>query len=209
MCPVLPAIVSIPIIRRSSQILTVNSCSVPCNTIHKATHPAIDPIAAAPKPKAAQQTNGVARAGTLAAARSKGPFVALGDSVELFQELFRQYPRLQQQLLEIESASRRPVTEEEANAQLELINQYTFEKGKGAVKVRPWDQNRGNDSGVQALRNARRVYGKDGEGVRQYGELVLQILNRANAVDGAVETIEQERRDEDARVINELLQVDS
>jgi len=162
-----------------------------------------------PKPKVVQQANGVARAGTVAAARSKGPFAALDDSLELFKELFRQYPRLSQQLLEIESASQRPATEEEAVAQLDLINQYSFEKGKGGVKVRPWDQNRGNDSGVQALRNARRVYGKDGEGVRQYGELILQILNRANTVDDAVETIEQERRDEDARVINELLQVES
>ena len=169
----------------------------------------MEPIPAAPKPKAVQLTNGVARAGTVAAAKAKGPFAALDDSLELFQELFKQYPRLPQQLLEIESASQRPITEEEAVAQLDLITQYTFEKGKGAVKNRPWDQNRGNDSGVQALRNARRVYGKDGEGVRQYGELVLQLLNRANAVDEAVDSIEQERRDEDARVINELLQVES
>lgn len=184
-------------------------CSVPCNTIHRATHPAVETITAAPKPIAIQQANGVARAGTIAAAKSKGPFAALDDSLELFQHLFKQYPRLSQQLLEIESASQRPVTEEQTIAQLDLITQYTFEKGKGAFKNRPWDQNRGNDSGVQALRNARRVYGKDGEGVRQYGELVLQILNRANAVDDAVETIAQERRDEDARVINELLQVES
>ncbi|KAG9248194.1 hypothetical protein BJ878DRAFT_77295 [Calycina marina] len=184
-------------------------CSVPCHKVHQPTHPPLEPTVRALIPAPKKAINGVARAGTRAGAVAN-PFSPLDDAYASFVNLFQQYPRLPQTLLEIERASQRPVTDAEARQQLDLLTQYTFEQGKGsAVKNRPWDQNRGNDGGVQALRNARRVYGKDGEGMRQYGELVLGVLHKASVDEDVVRGIERERRDIDARLVEELMQLES
>ncbi|KAH8590273.1 hypothetical protein B0O99DRAFT_308673 [Bisporella sp. PMI_857] len=182
-------------------------CSVACHTIHKTTHPAEEhkpTLKMTEPPKLAVAY----RPGTIGSL--KNPFAALDDSVNLLEKLFSQYPRLPAQLLEIHSATLQPETDEENEAQLQLIRESRKESSEQGITGRnpPWSNARGEQSGVQALKNARRVYGKDGEGIRQYGELILQILQGDNEVDAA-EALERERREEDAKLISQLLEAES
>jgi zinc finger HIT domain-containing protein 3 len=132
----------------------------------------------------------VPRPGTVAAAGFKGPFAVLDDSREL-QALFRQFPRLPSQLNEINAATLRPI---------EVPGKSHFGRGK----EEPWNQDRGLQNGVHALCQAREAYGKDGEGVREFGRLVLQLLSRDEAMDAA-ELIEKELAEENAMIIQQLL----
>lgn len=100
------------------------------------------------------------------------------------------------------------MTEEENISQLQLIREGYKGNDRKPGKDRPWDRNRGNQSGIQALKNARRVYGKDGEGVREYGKLILQLLSGDETID-ATEMIRREVGEEDARIISELLKAET
>ena len=133
--------------------------------------------------------------------------------MDSIRRLFKQYPRLPAQLAEIHSATLRPLDDEEDRAQRLLLKQARDEgdvrvKHSGQERDRKWDPDRGERSGVQALKNARCVYGKDGEGVRLYGELILEIL-QGDENANAVELMEQQRREEDAKIIRELLQAET
>jgi hypothetical protein len=182
--------------------LTRPSCSITCSTLHKVTHPAIESAPEAkPESTPTSHTNGSApRAGTIAAAGSKGPFAALYDSKEL-RTLFQMYPHLPSQLDEINTATLPPASGLNSGPQL----QYSrgTEKGRGR-KNEPWNRDRGLENGVQALIRARETYGKDGEGVREFSKLVLQILSRDENVD-ATELVRKELAEENARIISQLL----
>ena len=182
--------------------LTEPSCSIACSTLHKATHPAIEPTPEA-KPEAPTKdlANGSApRAGTLAAAGSKSPFTALDDSAEL-KILFQNYPGLPSQLEQINTATLPPTDGEKGGSH----SQYPPRVGRGqGRKSEPWNKDRGLENGVHALNKAREAYGKDGEGVREFSKLVLQILARDEVAD-ARELIQKELAEENARIISQLL----
>lgn len=57
---------------------------------------------------------------------------------------------------------------------------------------------------MQALIRAREAYGKDGEGVREFSKLVLQILSKDENVD-ATELVLKELAEANARIISQLL----
>lgn len=131
-----------------------------CSNVHKATHsldePLPAPIISEPNP---QPKEVASRAGTTG---FKSPFSVLDDSKEL-QDLFLQFPDLRRHLNSVHRATLRPVED--------------FSQQKSGRK-QPWNQDQGMMKGVEALHRAKGRYGKDGEGVREYGRLVLQLLER-------------------------------
>ena len=64
-----------------------------------------------------------------------------------------------------------------------------------------WNQDRGLEKGREALDRAREAWGKDGEGVREYGELVLRIVE---GVDSE-EVVRRELDRENARIVQAIL----
>lgn len=61
------------------------------------------------------------------------------------------------------------------DATLRPTENYGNHQGR---KQQPWNQDKGWQSGVDALQKARRVYGRDGEGVREFGRVILMLLER-------------------------------
>ena len=64
-----------------------------------------------------------------------------------------------------------------------------------------WNQDRGLEKGREALGQAREAWGKDGEGVREYGELVLRIVEGVDSED----LVHQELDRENERIVRALL----
>jgi hypothetical protein len=159
--------------------------------IHKATHTEDEarPIPTPQEPMPTVSDEGAPRAGTVAAANYQGPFAAL-DASEDLQVLFRTYPRLSAQLHMIDAATQPPTNQ----------NGY-HQEGKRKQK---WTSDIGTQRGVDALHQAKEAEGKDGEGVREYYKLVLQILSGDSDVD-AREIIQNEYAEQNAQMISELL----
>jgi len=66
---------------------------------------------------------------------------------------------------------------------------------------RAWNQDRGLEKGREALDRVREAWGKDGEGVREYGELVLRIVEGVDAE----ELVRRELERENTRIVKALL----
>lgn len=115
------------------------------------------------------------------------------------RDLFKLFPNLPKQLEEIHNATLRPV--EDAGKPQYGNNGY---KRKN---TQPWNQDVGNNKGVEALKKARKAYGKDGEGVRQYGTLILQLL--AKDETNAEELIRRELEEENAKSVKQLLELET
>lgn len=181
-----------PILVPNIHKLTIQSCSVACSTIHKANHPAEEskptPV---PKPDAVTQSNGAdPRPGTIAAASFKGPFSPLDDSKEL-RELFKLYPRLPALLEEINSSTLAPT-----DTQSGQFGQRQ--------KVELWNADVGLRKGVEALNKARSSDDKDGQSLREYSTLILQILSGENG-ETVEEAIQKELATQNAKIIEDLL----
>jgi hypothetical protein len=71
-------------------------------------------------------------------------------------------------------------------------------------KEEPWNSDMGLQTGVKALAKARNCDGTDGESLREYSKLILQILSRNNG-DSVDELIQKELAAENARIIERLL----
>jgi hypothetical protein len=167
------------------------SCSLACSTLHKATHPALEPKPAEAKAEAQPQFNGAApRPGTLAVVGFKGPFAALDDSKAL-QTLFKMYPQLPSLLDEINTATLRPLEDLDNNTQ----NGFSRRK-----KEEPWTFDRGLEKGREALSRARDT----DEGVREYSKLILQLLSGEAGISAA-ELVQKELAEENAKIIEALL----
>lgn len=65
-----------------------------------------------------------------------------------------------------------------------------------------WNQDRGLENGQKALEKAREAWGKDGEGVREFGELILRIVDGVDAED----LVGRELGAENARIIQALME---
>ncbi|KAF7887658.1 hypothetical protein EAF00_009952 [Botryotinia globosa] len=171
----------------------VRYCSVKCSNIHKADtndhEVEKEKLASAPPPTKApspiSKANFAARAGTLAAANAKGPFEPLDNSKEL-EELFKRYPNLRSHLETVDAATLRPT----------------------GFNSHKWNQDQGWENGRKALQTARGYYGKDGEGIREYCELVLRLLGDRDEQDeeAAAEILRKEALVESTRVVRALLE---
>ncbi|ESZ93948.1 hypothetical protein SBOR_5651 [Sclerotinia borealis F-4128] len=167
-------------------------CSVKCSNVHKADtndhEEEKEKLALAPPTKISSpisKEKSIAQPGTLAAAHARGPFEILNNSSDL-KELFKKYPNLRSQLEAVDTATLRPT-------------------GFGAHK---WNQDQGWEKGKDALKKARMYYGKDGEGIREYCNLVLRLLGDADEEDdeAAAELLRKEALAESTRVIQALLE---
>lgn len=148
-----------------------------------------------PKPEPAlptppQAPEEVPRPGTVAAA-GYNPFAALDESKEL-EDVFKRYPRLISQLLKIEAAMNNHATPTNA-------------KGRSNAKG-PLNQDPGLQNGLKELYMVRNS--DDGEGVQEFGELILQILAKDDAADAAM-LVQKELEEESARYVALLLQAES
>ena len=161
-------------------------------------------------------TNGVnvkPVAGTVSAAGARNPFSVLEDAKEL-QTLFMIYPRLRSQLRDIYTATLPPLDDSTGMVgQYENHSQAYRGRGRGRGRLGrgrdrgPWNADRGTQDGIDALCNAKEQYGKGGEGVREYAELVLKIVSM-EGIDVA-QLVQEEVAEENAKIIAQLLNGDS
>jgi hypothetical protein len=165
-----------------------------CDAIHKVT-PHAPKLATKIEEAPAAQTHGdTARPGTVAAAGRKRPFEALDDSEEL-KALFKIYPRLTSVLLKIDAA-------------INVSHTNGHQNSGNNKRNKPWNKDEGLQNGLRTLYTARRADGEDGEGIREYGKLVLQILAKDKVVDATV-LVQKELEEESARFVALLLQAES
>ncbi len=124
------------------------------------------------------------------------------------------YPRLRSQLRDIYTATLPPTDDSTDTIGHYEDKGYAYRgrvKGKsrnGAGKDRAsWNTDRGTQDGIDALCSAKEQYGKGGEGVREYTELVLKFVSM-EGVDVA-RMVQEEVAEENAKIIAQLLNGDS
>lgn len=127
--------------------------------------------------------------------------------------MFMMYPRLRSQLRDIYAATLPPLENTSG-----IISQYEnhpqAQRGRGRGRGRigrggergPWNPDRGTQDGIDALSNAKEQYGKGGEGIREYVELVLKLVSM-EGVDVA-QLVQEEVAEENAKIIAQLLNGD-
>lgn len=157
------------LLSRRRSLLTFLSCSVACSKIHRENHPADPDPAPKPTPPVLQPPPIDAHN---TSANNESPFQVLENSEQL-QFLFKKYPRLRAQLLEIHAATLEPASAK-SKIPASLLKDLPS-KGDG------WNAEKGIASGKQALRKARKAAGEDGEAIREYTELVLHFMDKSNA----------------------------
>lgn len=81
-----------------------------------------------------------------------------------------------------------------------------FQYGR-ETKTLPWNQDRGTQEGIDSLSASKLEYGKGGEAVREFANLVLKLV-AADGVDVA-QLVQDEISGENAKIINQLLNGDS
>jgi hypothetical protein len=196
------------------------SCSVACATLHRATHPAVTEAIPLAATEEVSTSNGHASkriAGTVGAAGTRNPFTVLETSWEL-RTLFMVYPRLRSQLRDIYNATLPPAIEPNGSpSSFEDTSIHSQRgrtvagRGRGGRNGRdghsgPWNADRGTQDGIDALSNAKLEYGKGGEGIREYADLVLKLVS-VGGIDVA-RLVQDEVAEENAKIIAQLLNGD-
>lgn len=174
-----------------------NSCSVACNKIHQANHPPDTK----PKPEPAQAQEKAPAVSLLAKPSApSNPFSALDNSDKLTW-LFRKYPDLPQQLLDIHAETQPPPEDPSKHIPASLM------QGVAPPRRNNWTRDQGIKKGKAALRKARQLPGKEGEGVREYCTLIRMLLNEEEADDGgATATLQRQFAQQDADIIRQLME---
>lgn len=167
-----------------------HSCSVACNKVHRETHPAETEPAPAPIP--AKPTSLPAK--PAAAFDPSNPFSALDVSSDKFELLFRKYPELPGQLLEIHTATQPPTDAPDRKRIPASLLQ-------GLPKKDRWNHDVGIKNGKDALRKARRADGKRGDGIREYCELIAYLMNRGDAST----VLQRQATEQDALLVERLM----
>ncbi|KFY89480.1 hypothetical protein V500_05678 [Pseudogymnoascus sp. VKM F-4518 (FW-2643)] len=199
--------------------LTVGSCSVACATLHRAV-PCEAPVTRSLTPLAAEPAtqNGSIRPlpGTVAGSTHGNIFSVLESSQKL-QTLFIMYPRLRSQLRDIYSATLPPTDDPNTLGSNNDHSYPQFQRGRGggrggigrgnSSRPGPWNSDRGTQNGIDALGKAKLEFGKAGEGVREYANLVLKLV-AADGVDVA-RLVQDEVAEENAKIIAQLLNGDA
>lgn len=75
-------------------------------------------------------------------------------------------------------------------------------------KKEQWTHDVGIRKGKEALRRARAADGEDGEGVREYVELINHLMSQASAAAEAEEVIRKQAAEKDAELIRRLMTED-
>lgn len=172
----------------------MQSCSVACNKQHRENHPP-DPE---PKPEPENIPN--PENNTVNQSTDPGnPFRALETSDRL-RLLFRKYPGLPDQLLQIHAATLPP---REAASQPSGIPASLL---KGLPpKKETWNHDIGIQNGKEALRKARRAIGEQGDAIREYSELILHLINAQDSESDVADLLRQQLAQEDSKLIERLM----
>ncbi|KAK2006463.1 HIT zinc finger protein [Colletotrichum eremochloae] len=183
-------------------------CSVPCNKIHRENHPPDpEPSASAKIPSAGDPALEPPLSGAPKPPRDpRNPFSVLDDSDQL-RYLFRRYPSLKARLLDILAATEPPPEMQSTGSSL---NDLMKARAMAAAnpKKEQWTHDVGIRNGKAALRKARNAAGEDGEGVREYIELINHLMSEANAAAEAEEVIRKQAAEKDAELIRRLMAED-
>lgn len=75
-------------------------------------------------------------------------------------------------------------------------------------KKEQWTHDVGIRNGKKALHKARNASGEDGEGVREYIELINHLMSEASAAAEAEEVIRKQAAEKDAELIRRLMTED-
>ncbi|KAF6821276.1 HIT zinc finger [Colletotrichum sojae] len=174
-------------------------CSVPCNKIHRENHPP-DPEPA-PKPAVTKPPEEMT---PKPAVDPSNPFSVLDDSDQL-RYLFKRYPGLRARLLEILAATEPPPEMQAAMGS--SLNDMMRVKAMAVAnpKKEQWTHDVGIRKGKEALRRARTAGGEDGEGVREYIELINHLITRAGEADKVEEAIRKQAAERDTELIRRLM----
>lgn len=197
--------------------LTVDSCSVACATLHRAVPcealvtRSLTPLAAEP----ATQNGSIRPLPGTVAGSTQGNIFSVLESSQKLQSLFIMYPRLRSQLREIYSATLPPTDDPNTLGPNNDHSYPQFQRGRGggrggrgnSSRPGPWNSDRGTQDGIDALGKAKLEFGKAGEGVREYANLVLKLV-AADGVDVA-RLVQDEVAEENARIIAQLLNGDA
>ncbi|KAL0940736.1 hit finger domain protein [Colletotrichum truncatum] len=179
-------------------------CSVPCNKIHRENHPP-DPEPAAKPPPPPDVAAGPPPA-TKKARDPSNPFSVLDDSDQL-RYLFKRYPSLRSRLLGILAATEPPP--EMRGASGTSLNDIMKAKAMAAAnpKKEQWTHDIGIRNGKEALRKAKNAAGEDGEGVREYIELINHLVSKGDGGNDADadEAIRRRAAQQDTELIRRLM----
>ncbi|KAH0496422.1 hypothetical protein TgHK011_003783 [Trichoderma gracile] len=179
-------------------------CSVPCSKAHQQNHP---PDAPKEQPKPTNQSSSEPPAASAnvppqAAIDPTNPFSVLATSDKL-QLLFKKYPNLPNQLLEIHAATQPPSDGPDAAARAipaSLREGLPVNTGRNA-----WNHDIGIKNGKAALRRARKADGEDGEAIREYTELIVHIMNETEDKNSTAAYVQRQVAEQDAALIERLL----
>ncbi|PFH58085.1 hypothetical protein XA68_14187 [Ophiocordyceps unilateralis] len=166
-------------------------CSVACNKTHQTNHPPDPTPEPSPKPRPSDSP-----------AEPTGPpnpFQAL-DKSEKLEWLFRKYPNLPQQLLDIHTETQPPPEDLSVRIPASLM--------RGVPAQGNWSHEKGISRGKAALRRARQLPGEAGEAVREYCTLIMLLLDGEEAENGAQTVLQQQLAQQDADLIRQLMEVD-
>lgn len=149
----------------------------------------------------------------MAAKGLQNPFSVLKTSQDL-QTLFMMFPRLRSQLRDIHAQTQAPT--DDSLAHDNHMDDHQSFRGRGSGRGRggrgrgrgPWTPERGTQDGLAALRRAQQEYGKGGEGVREFEQLVLKLVTTHGQLHDGIDAaaiVQREVAEENARIISQLL----
>ncbi|KAF4923824.1 hypothetical protein CGCVW01_v004428 [Colletotrichum viniferum] len=171
-------------------------CPLPFK-IHRENHPP-DPEPVPKPPVEAPKQPGAKKAFD-----PKNPFSVLDDSPQL-RYLFKRYPGLKSRLLGILAATEPPP---ELQGTGNSLNDTMKARALAAAnpKKEQWSHDVGIRNGKEALRKARTAAGEDGEGVREYIELINHLILKGEDA-AAEEAIRKSAVEKDTDLIRKLLE---
>ncbi|ODA81029.1 hypothetical protein RJ55_03991 [Drechmeria coniospora] len=165
-------------------------CSIPCNKAHLKDHP---PDSDENRPQhSTEPPDNLTEKPT----GPPNPFRALENSEKLTW-LFRKYPNLPQQLLDIHATTLPPPEDVSKQIPASLMQGVPRQQTD-------WNRDKGIGRGKAALRRARLLPGDAGEGIREYCLLVLMLLN-ADEENKANEMLQKQFAQQDMDVIQQLM----
>jgi zinc finger HIT domain-containing protein 3 len=162
---------------------------VSCSKTHREDHP---PDQESPKILPIDAKPAVLR--TKSSTDSTNPWAFL-DNCEPLRYLFKKYPRLPQQLKEINAATLPP-----------SVDSNTKIAGVAFRRDESWNSEVGIQKGLKALRKAREASGEDGEAVREYYDLIVHLVHGQGAEGRVSDALQQNRAEEEKKFLQELME---
>ena len=170
----------------------VPSCSVACSRAHRENHP--------PEEERKQVSPATLDADRAEKKKTTHPFSVLDDSSEL-QRLFARYPTLKADLERIYNTTLPGENDDVSHGGFPRKLPASHPYGK---KPTVWTPEVGLRRAQQALRRARIEPGREGDGIREYCDLVVHLLSLASTTD-VTEMVRHEVVQQDVKVIERLM----